>query len=232
MTDPADGVQQTPAEQTTNEDHNHIAEHRFWDRHMDRHIRVAECLNILTGVAAAIGLIGLIFVGLTLKEAKNSTVWANRAWIAPTGIEQDKQTSGEVTGRIEPGAELPIRIYYDNVGKGPALKVTAYFTPKIVGRNAMGGINNSCEEGSAGSAPPGIVFQNSGKANWWAWKIPAQYITTDVINGEKDLIIQGCTTYITMNEPHKTWFCYIFLWDKKMASTDYSPFCRDGQDAN
>jgi len=197
---------------------DHAAEHRFWDRHMDRHISVAKWLNFLTGAAAVVGLIGLTLVGLTLEEAKNSTVWANRAWIAPTGIEQDKQTPDEVAGRIELGAELPIRIYYDNVGKGPALKITSYFTPKIVapvGGGAMGGINNSCEGGSQGSSTPGAVFQNSGKANWWTWRIPAKYITPDVIDGGKDLIIQGCTTYVTVNESHKTWFCYVVLWDKK-----------------
>jgi hypothetical protein len=211
---------------------DHAAERRFWDRHMERHIRAATWLNILTGAAAVTGLIGLLFVYLTLREAKDSTVWANRAWIAPTGIEQDKQTPGEVAGRVDVGAELPIRIYYNNVGKGPALKVSSYFTPKIAGRNAMGGINNSCEEGSEGSSSPGVVFQNSGKQNWWAWKIPAKYITQEVIDGAKDLIVQGCTTYLTMNEPHKTWFCYVVLWDKKLASPDYSPFCGDGQDAN
>jgi hypothetical protein len=71
-----------------------------------------------------------------------------------------------------------------------------------------------------------------GKTDWWAWNIPAEYITQDVLNGGKDLIIQGCATYITMNEPHKTWFCYVVIWDKKLISPDYSPFCGDGQDAN
>jgi hypothetical protein len=195
----------------------------------------ATWLNILTGAAAIIGLIGLIFVGLTLGEAKDSTVWANRAWIAPAGVGQDLQTSGEVAGQIKLGAELPIRIFYDNVGKGPALKVKAYFTPKIVvpvDGNAMGGINNSCEEGSTGSSTPGIVFQNSGKTNWWTLKIPAKYITSELVNGDKDLIIQGCATYTTMNEPHKTLFCYVVFWDKKMSSPNYSPFCGDGQDAD
>ena len=208
-----------------------IAERSYWQRQ----IGVAKWSNILTAIGSVIGLIGLLFVGLTLKEARESTVWANRAWIGLTGIERDKQTPSEDVGRVDPGAELPIRIYYDNVGKGPTLKVTAYFTPKIVAPVngvAIGGINSSCVEGSGGNSSPRIVFQNSGKANWFLWSIPAKYITRDVITGGKDLIMQGCITYVTMNEAHQTRFCYVVLWDKKLSSLAYSPLCGDGQDAN
>jgi hypothetical protein len=222
-----------PVEPTPNNEEKHRAvERRFWDRSL----RTATCLNFLTGAAAITGLLGLLLVWQTLREARDSTVWANRAWIAPTGVEQDMQISGGVAGQFKLGVQLPVRVYYDNVGKGPALSVNAYFIPKIVdpvtGGNAMGGVNDSCKEGTEGSAPPLTVFPNSGKHNWWSWEIPAKYVVSDVITGGKDLIIQGCATYLTMSEFHKTRFCYVVLWDKKMISPDYGQLCADGQDAN
>ena len=62
---------------TATEDHR-AAERHFWDQQ----IRVGKRLNWITGVASAAGVLGLIFVGLGLRESRYATVASNRGWLA------------------------------------------------------------------------------------------------------------------------------------------------------
>ena len=57
----------------------------------------------------------------TLRE---TLVGANRAWIAPIAL--------DVNAQIEGDADIPAKIYYENVGKGPALKMGAVFEVRTI----------------------------------------------------------------------------------------------------
>src|ERR1700683_794456 len=63
---------------------DHAAERLFWDPHMERHIRIATWLNWVTGVSAAVGLLGLYFLYRSVIGADQATIEANRAWVGTT----------------------------------------------------------------------------------------------------------------------------------------------------
>ena len=71
----ADVLRATLREITSQEEHHRAAEHDFWSRQ----IRAAHGLNWITGIGAAVGFVGLLFVGGSLIVA----IWAaNDAQVA------------------------------------------------------------------------------------------------------------------------------------------------------
>jgi hypothetical protein len=198
--------------QTAQRERHDAAESNFWRRQ----IRAAWWLNGITLVAAlvAIGTVGVLI--FTLKEARQATVWANQAWIAPrTAYLQ----------RLLALNDLPsFRIAYDNIGKQPALDTLMWTHVEFAGADLL--IRSFAKPELAESA----IGQNTtcdntlrkGQVIWPSSSRIEAYsslsvddptqprITQAVLDGIDALVIQGCFIYKTFDEVHKSGFCFWF----------------------
>ena len=120
-------------------------EHRAKGReNLDRQIWVSKSLNFITAGAAMVALIGLLILYATLSDARKATVLANRAWIVPIGL--------VVSGQIAGDKDLGLQVLYNNLGRGPALRVAAAVDgisvpvkKKTDIEPVVGGPNNTCD---------------------------------------------------------------------------------------
>jgi hypothetical protein len=107
---------QEPSARPYNEEQHKIAERSFWKRQS----RSAKYLNIITLVAALVGLMSLYFIRQQLIDAKEATIRANRAWLL---LDEPLIFAGESPSGIET-IDPTINIY--NIGKKPASDVKFY----------------------------------------------------------------------------------------------------------
>jgi hypothetical protein len=90
---------------------------------------------------------------------KNTLVEANRAWLTPSGL--------GVAGDIDGDKDVPLKVFYANVGRGPALKTDAAFEVSTAPQNPQepyegisGGTNDLCSRIALKSDP---LFLNPSK---------------------------------------------------------------------
>jgi hypothetical protein len=190
--------------------------HRTHERnYWRRQIKVAKILNVLTFLAALVGVIGLFFIWKNLEETHLATVYANRAWIktdVPKGLDVRNDNSGEVSTIVT----------FQNVGRTPATDVVVsaegYVMLPIVepvGSHSGGVLdhqpfreNDICErmpnEGNAGT-----VWPDSSSVNFasGANTTPSY---ADIMRQPTFYVYQGCIKYNTLGETHRTKFCYFY----------------------
>jgi hypothetical protein len=88
----------------SDEQKHRAAERRFWERQ----ITIAKWLNGISAGAAAVALIGLLFLYRSIVGADDATVRANRAWLAPA--------FRTLAWPLERGGPVGIQIHVQNVG--------------------------------------------------------------------------------------------------------------------
>jgi hypothetical protein len=89
----------------TDDQEHRTHERRFWRRQ----IRIAAWLNGITAAGAAVALLGLYLLYLSIVAADDSIVKANRAWLEPitlaiTDVPIGKQFEG-ILGTLNVGHE-------------------------------------------------------------------------------------------------------------------------------
>lgn len=216
----------TNNQQNTGEEHYRTTQRLLGERQ----IRVATRLNVVTGVAAAAGVVGLFFVYLSIIHADRATIDANRGWLA--------MDSMVATGEISGDKDIDLKIYYKNVGKSPAISLGAYFLfDSIANINKSDyeavaiGPNKTCD--SAVLQPDGpATFPNSMKPGWFKSAFPRKSIPTTALTNDRALYVQGCLIYETMHETHHTWFCFLAYRNGKFATSDATVTCKDGHGAD
>jgi hypothetical protein len=105
------------------EDARHaLAERSFWNRQ----IIVATWLNIITGIAACVGIATLVLVREQVIDAKEATIRANRAWLL---LDDPSYTISKSPSGVE---TIDPMIAIHNIGKEPATDVRLYTNPFLV----------------------------------------------------------------------------------------------------
>jgi len=159
-------------------------------------------------------------IDLTTKQSKdaldatvNNFRRQQRAWIAPT--------NAYFTSEIAKGAPLSWEVQYRNTGKSPALDVHPIYTIQQVPGSKFEDntfnefieadeASNSCKrlEPKPGSDvaysdqpdPYKLIFSN----HLTGW------VKDDVPTGGTAIVLQMCFAYKTMDEVHRTSFCYFY----------------------
>ncbi len=204
------------SQQKTEGEEHYAAERRFWERQ----IRVAIWLNAITAGAAVVGLIGLIFVYISIVHADESTIDANRAWIAPRTQALSKNPTV--------GQPFQVNVEYDNIGHSPATDVrisiindeidapsdrdmtslprdTENICEKYPPNIDLGTLYQTASAVSGGNTSFGFLQTNStvGYGNIVA--------NADNTSGRKFYRLRACISYITYKKTHTTRFCALFI---------------------
>jgi len=162
----------------------------------------------------------------TLEKTDRTLRLQERAWLTPVGLE-----TGEA---IAAGKDLPIKLFYANLGKGPALNmhiamesVTVPFLRDAPSKPLFAGNNLTCEKAiiEVDSVP---IFPVPNKDQWHDTFIPGGNIPDSVVNGGTALLLRGCIKYLTVDEVHTTSFCYVAYRGGVRAAKDNTVTCADG----
>jgi hypothetical protein len=198
-------------------------EEQFW---RDQ-IHEARKLNIITICGAIVALGGLAVLGGTLYFTNISMIDANRAWMAPIGLD---------VSTLKKGADIPFKFQYANLGKGPALDFNYILYPVRFPKGRRVSVpdvhisrNFACDNLKPS---PGLAVFPVTKDTFEETYIPGKYVTQDVVSGVTDLILEGCMIYQTMGISGQTKFCFVAIKDGKGATLNHTPFCANGQDAD
>ena len=163
----------------------------------------------------------------TLDKTDRTLRLQERAWLTPFGLN---------VGTIAVGKDLPIKIFYANFGKGPAINMHIGLESVIVPYNRQrpadpifAGNNRTCEKVSLEieSVP---VFPIQNRDQWQDTAIPGINILNSVVAGERALVVRGCFKYRTVEEEHTTAFCYVAYRDGVSAAKDNTVRCADGNE--
>jgi hypothetical protein len=186
------------------EEEHSAAERRFWEGQLGE----ARKLNWITGAAAAVGLGGLLVLGLQLYEAHTATVEANRAWIAPI--------NAILEGPLIKGQPVPVEVIYQNTGKEPAIDtnnggdsgITMPLSPAEADQQQLVGPFRNAESKCVGVKPRGgspAIFP-TGPVQM---SIERTVLADDaILNGSRTFYVEGCIAYNTMGETHTSSYCF------------------------
>jgi hypothetical protein len=190
-------------------------EHEFWSRQ----IRAAHWLNWITAIGATVGLIGLAFIGLSLRvaertadDARQALVVANRAWLSPE--------SAQISSPINTKDMLSFTVYYYNTGKEPALGFAAQedhaWSVPAPKPNASwftvfnkSSINDIC---AGTSSDTEITKYPTGQLQQYHITMDHP-LTDDIISGRRVLLLHGCFAYhspVSGNVTYKSEYCFLF----------------------
>jgi hypothetical protein len=159
------------------EDHKHV-ERDTWLKQLaleELQLNTAKKLNCITAIAAIFALAAAGGIIASVIDARMATVEANRAWIEAEGA--------DVSGDIDGDKDLTIRIYYSNLGKGPALEISRNFsggTVFNVSKNITDpidpGANSTCNNLSVDPEGP-VRFPNDSRQMWFTTILPRKTIS-------------------------------------------------------
>jgi hypothetical protein len=198
---------------TAQKDGHDAAEAGFWRRQ----IRAAWWLNGITLAAAIIAITTVVVLVFTLRDAREATVEANRAWVAPR--------SAYLRRAFVLNDHPVFRVTYDNIGKQPALNTETWWRVSIVDANLL--VRSLTEPNLAESAfgrnpaCDGRTTRKGAEIIWPSQK-PETYsnsyvekpddpiITQEVMDGRGAVVVQGCFLYETLHEIHKSAYCFWF----------------------
>jgi hypothetical protein len=172
------------------------------------------------------------------KVAHESYVASQRAWIGPI--------DAHMTAPVAVGP-LKVGVTYGNTGREPSPTI-GVLIPKIfsyadwnngVAVTAIEAIKNECLRTPINETIARITFPTTGFASFnISYDGTPQNIrdvnkiavTNGVVSGQEIAVIQGCFAYRTVNEVHRTAFCYNY--QARVSDPGHLTFCNFGQAAN
>ncbi|MDR3537202.1 MAG: hypothetical protein P4L71_11945 [Acetobacteraceae bacterium] len=202
-------------------------EHRTYERlFWAQQIRVAKWLNGITLGSAIVALLGLIALYLSISDADDATVQANRAWLAPGFLTLNEP--------VESGA-IVVRLHVQDTGHQPAIGMrsrikyyTADYIPEGLGGleayNAIKDLNATCVGLDPDRDQGPVVYPGDTKV----WIInedndsEAKARAQDVAARRKTLVVEGCIAYLTFGQRHTSAFRF-FLRDTPGPSCPTPP---------
>jgi hypothetical protein len=185
----------------------HKAAERWVNQEDHKHQRWAL---FLSAIAIAISASALAVTGWAAMNASK----ADRAWVGPATM--------RLSHRPAAGQELRFYLEYQNTGRQPAQDVFVEMDSYRYNRQMTGDIAERSKRYLArckSSNPSGdrlTIFP--GKGTFEAYRVGEQFVTSEVINGSDVILIDGCMVYRTLNEIHRTAFC--FQYDVQNARDD------------
>jgi hypothetical protein len=197
---------QSPTTPPPSDDEQHrAAERAFWKRQLC----ISKGLNWIAGIAAASALVGLIFVGLGLKETRKATIEANRAWIAPYAAAPiGKTISGSILFEIS---------FWD-AGKEPALGLnwntdsgTKKTPPNLDWSTVKFDRNVTCDQ--LFPIPDGpVAYPAAPEQGPYKRRVDSgkKVLFDSIKDGESVVYVRGCVVYKTMGIIGRSAFCWIF----------------------
>jgi hypothetical protein len=167
-------------------------------------------------VAAAGGILGLVFVGMGLRESRYATVASNRGWLA---VE-----TATIPDPLKLNQPIEYVISFKNSGKSPATDQQwsdEYGTVSAPVMSKDGIIdfndihlteNKTCDHLTPTDTNDVIYPDDSEHRNLSTTKIN-NYLTADqpIIDGTRYIYLRGCIAYRTMGIVGKSGYCYIVL---------------------
>lgn len=212
---------------------------QFLNRRVQWPNRFIKWLKSIDSLMLAVATVALDWIAFwqwaaldhTDKTLKDTLVAANRAWIKVSGM----NTLGDIRDQNDFKAD----IYYDNVGKGPATSANASFNGGTApfpdgfdfSMPVSVGPNHTCD-GLLPDRNGLAIFPDIGEKQFLNTTIPRKIILPSVILNKGALYVQGCFAYETMNEMHKTWFCFIAFMNGQSSTLSKTVQCKDGQGAS
>jgi len=182
-------------------------------------------LAVITAILAQIAY--WQYTDTTLRE---TLVASNRAWLAATG--------DAVEGQINDDKDLTVKVYYSNVGKGPALKVNQFLfagttsNPTSEFEGVSAGRNATCD-GLKPREERTVVFPSAQHNGWINTTLDrAKFVTPAVKANKAAIYVQGCFVYETMRQNHWTWFCHVIYRNGSFAMQNSTGLCSDGNGAD
>jgi hypothetical protein len=196
---------------TATEDHR-AAERHFWDQQ----IRVGKRLNWITGVASAAGVLGLIFVGLGLRESRYATVASNRGWLAT-----EQATLAYQLALNEP---IEYIISFKNTGRSPVtdqgwsidygtIQAPAKSKDGIIDFNDVHMSDNKTCDHLYPTDTNDVVYPGDDGGRNLHTAEPKKLLVVDqaIISGAKYAYFRGCIAYHTMGIVGKSGYCFIII---------------------
>jgi hypothetical protein len=145
------------------------------------------------------------------KLSRESMIASSRAWVGPR--------NAKIEGAIEIGKPVEFEIEYVNSGKEPALDFIYRVEPFTATQDEdtsgvvirrIGEYFEACQRIDA-LPQGGVVFPSLGfSANNLTAKTTSDIITQSLLDGDVNLIVQGCFLYKSFNVIRHSYFCYYY----------------------
>jgi hypothetical protein len=167
------------------------------------------------------------------KTSKDAMVAAYRAWLAPRGI--------EFTGEVKAGSPIRYRVFYQNAGNQPALKVFHARAQRVselppVRENwdtVVGPSEDLCPDAATRRFGP-TLFPSAEKGLFTSEQVFV--VNDDVASGKKLFTLIGCFAYETFAAVHTSSYCFYLKPAQGVGTGAESPWefrpCSNGNDAN
>lgn len=187
------------------DEYHRAHERSFWDRQ----IRAALWLNGITIGSAFVALLGLIALFLSILDANDSTVQANRAWLSPAFM--------VLNTPLENSSIVGFQLHVEDTGREPANNVVYRFHHFMVPYIAQGvgkdstAKNETCE-GLNPSKDSGFTIYPSSVKFWIPYAFEDRPMIADILARKGSLVIEGCVAFNTFGKRHTSGFRF-FLRD-------------------
>jgi hypothetical protein len=165
------------------------------------------------------------------KAARDNLIAAERAWVGPR--------NAKIEGAIEVGKPVEVTIEYANTGHEPAQNffsaVDTFAVTDAEDKNGaslrkMSEYFEKCKN-SRNMIVGQVVFPTSGFSTYnLSIKSDPSFITQELLDGEKILVVQGCFLYESFNAFRHTYFCYFY--NSKRSKTSNLSICAIGDSAD
>ena len=191
--------------------------------------RIAVSALVVSALALVISALSLLLNAYvaerTLDLSRMALVASNRAFITPVGM--------RLTGPVEAGKELPFDIIYLNSGRTTAIFNRAIETIAVSdpapapNGSVIAGRNPTCDGLSVFGAPNFSVTNDTAE-HWFAGAFDRDLLSQEVVSGQKALVVRGCFKYSTLEELHRSEFCYVARIGDRTSDATNTIFCKDG----
>ena len=212
----------------------HLRRITYYRRRIGEHLRrVTDEQHLAYGTwVLALGALILAFLAYcALRSSQDALAEAQRAWIGPV--------SAGIDGSLTRNEPLKVVINYSNSGKEPGRDLFYNAAPFLVTtdedkagvtRQRVAEYITNCKQ-TYPNLGATTVFPTTGSSGYQArGQVDKTNVDWDVIYGVKIVVVPGCFVYRTLNQIHRSAFCF-FSQNGTTALTAWS-FCPFGNYAD
>jgi hypothetical protein len=202
--------------------------YRYYRRRIGEHLRrVTDEQRLTYGTwVLALGTLILAFLAYcALRSSQDALAEGQRAWIGPV--------SAGIDGSLTRNEPLKVVINYSNSGKEPGRDLFYNAAPFLVTtdedkagvtRKRVAEYVTNCKQ-SYPNLGASTVFPTTGPAAYQArGQIDKTDVDWDVIYGVKIIVVPGCFVYRTLNEIHRSSFCFFSQNGATLNAWSFCPF--------